>query len=95
MSAPHLTIPPSPDTAPTTPPRRRRPLAGDEEDTRALVRFIAASPNRIGWLREHVAAQLDRVAVAVAESDPPTVDVAAAAIRTRAAAHRRGETPLW
>jgi hypothetical protein len=67
----------------------------EAEERAALVRHIAADPVRVQWLRDHVAGVLDRVALAVRESDPPTVDVAAAAIERRAAAHRRGETPLW
>jgi hypothetical protein len=67
----------------------------DAAERAALVRHIAADPVRVQWLRDHVADALDRLAAAVRESDPPTVDVAAAAIERRAGAHRRGETPLW
>lgn len=94
MTSTPLSIPPGPGEGR---PVRRLPSAAisPQDERRALVRYLAASPDRIAWLREHVAAHLDRVAVAVAESDPPSIEVAAAAIHSQAAAHRRGETPLW
>lgn len=80
---------------PAAPRRVPTPELTDADEARALVRYIAASPDRIAWLRDHVAGHLERVALAVAESDPPDIQVAAAAIERRAAAHRRGDTPLW
>lgn len=66
-----------------------------EERRRQIVRCIAADPVLIDWLRDHTARHLETVAEAVEASEPPTVEVAAAAIRSRAGAHRRGDTVLW
>lgn len=64
------------------------------EQRRALVRYIAADPLRIQWLREHVAAHLDRAADSLAESTLADLD-AAEVLHARAGAHRRGDTSLW
>lgn len=75
--------------------RGRTAEASPEERRRQLVRCIAADDVLVDWLRDHVAGQLEAIATAVEASEPPTVEVAAAAIRTRASAHRRGDTALW
>lgn len=76
---------------------RRLPTADPTPAERQaqLVRYIAADGALVDWLREHTARHLDAVATAVEASEPPTVEVAAAAIRSRAGAHRRGDTALW
>lgn len=61
---------------------------------RALVAQIAADPALIGWLREHGARLLERAADRLAASTLADTD-ACEAVRSLAAAHRRGETPLW
>lgn len=94
---PHVPIQPEVVTGPTAALASiRRVPTQDltvEERRRALVRYLAADPEREQWLRDHVALHLERAAAGVPAAD--TGLEARASLVEWAAAHRAGVTPLW
>lgn len=86
-----ISLPPAMTERIVAPEGRSLPAA-EVADRRALVRCIAASPVHMGWLRDHVAAILEREAHQLdALGDAEGADH----LRRRARAHMLGETPLW
>ena len=66
--------------------------ADEDNERRAIVRAIASSPVTIQWLRDHVHKILLREAGLLEVLGD---DEGADHLRRRAAAHMKGETPLW
>lgn len=72
----------------------RLPALPPAEEVQLLVRSIAADPAKTQWLRNHVANALEAAAQEVSGIDLLAVAPEQILAR-RAAAHRRGDTPLW
>lgn len=78
------------------PPVRRAPTPSPTpaEQREQLVRHIASEPVLVQWLRDHVATQL-LYAAQEAEEAVADLEPAVILLERRAAAHQRGDTPLW